>query len=95
MNKFKLENYNLFSSDNMDLISELLDTKIDSLRNIKRYKELEKEMFELSDSIYNSLPDNKKEKLEKLTFILGEMEAYSNTLLYALGIKFGIDIGKL
>lgn len=93
MNDYKKQY--LLSGEHITEISSILDSHIRSLRKIKRFKELEKEMFELSDSIYSSLPDDKKEEIEKLIFVMGEMEAYTNTLLHSLGIKFGIELKKL
>ena len=96
MKKNDSKNQYLLSEEHISEVSSILDSHIHSLRKIKRFKELEKEMFDLSDIIYKKLEKKEdQEKFEKLSYNLGEMEAYTNALLYSLGIKYGIELKKL
>ena len=52
-------------------------------------------MFDLSDIISKKLEKEDQEKFDKLSYVLGEMEAYTNALLYSLGIKYGIELKNL
>ena len=85
----------LLSEEQLSDVSNILDSHIHSLRKIKRFKELEKEMFDLSDIISKKLEKEDQEKFDKLSYVLGEMEAYTNALLYSLGIKYGIELKNL
>ena len=85
----------LLSEEQVSDVSNILDSHIHSLRKIKRFKQLEKEMFDLSDIISKKLEKEDQEKFDKLSYVLGEMEAYTNALLYSLGIKYGIELKKL
>lgn len=85
----------LLSEEQLSDVSNILDSHIHSLRKIKRFKQLEKEMFDLSDIISKKLEKEDQEKFDKLSYVLGEMEAYTNALLYSLGIKYGIELKKL
>ena len=85
----------LLSEEQLSDVSNILDSHIHSLRKIKRFKQLEKEMFDLSDIISKKLEKEDQEKFDKLSYILGEMEAYTNALLYSLGIKYGIELKNL
>jgi len=85
----------LLSEEQLADVSNILDSHISSLRKIKRFKELEKEMFDLSDIISKKLEKEDQEKFDKLSYVLGEMEAYTNALLYSLGIKYGIELKNL
>lgn len=95
MKKNDNENKFIFSEEHLLEVSNILDVNFQTLRKIKRFKELEKEMFEISDFIYKKLPKEDKEKFEKLSYIQGEMENHTNALLYSLGIKYGIELQKL
>ena len=85
----------LLSEEQVSDVSNILDSHIHSLRKIKRFKQLEKEMFDLSDIISKKLEKEDQEKFDKLSYVLGEMEAYTNALLYSLGIKYGIELKNL
>lgn len=85
----------LLSEEQLSDVSNILDSHIHSLRKIKRFKQLEKEMFDLSDIISKKLEKEDQEKFDKLSYVLGEMEAYTNALLYSLGIKYGIELKNL
>ena len=85
----------LLSEEQHSDVSNILDSHIHSLRKIKRFKQLEKEMFDLSDIISKKLEKEDQEKFDKLSYVLGEMEAYTNALLYSLGIKYGIELKNL
>lgn len=85
----------LFSEEQLSDVSNILDSHIHSLRKIKRFKQLEKEMFDLSDIISKKLEKEDQEKFDKLSYVLGEMETYTNALLYSLGIKYGIELKNL
>lgn len=85
----------IFSEEHLLEISNILDVNFHTLRKVKKFKNLEKEMFELSDIIYKKLPKEEQAKFERLSYILGEMENYTNALLYSLGIKYGIELQKL
>ena len=85
----------LLSEEQLSGVSIILDSHIHSLRKIKRFKQLEKEMFDLSDIISKKLEKEDQEKFDKLSYVLGEMEAYTNALLYSLGIKYGIELKNL
>lgn len=85
----------LLSEEQLSDVSNILDAHIHNLRKIKRFKQLEKEMFDLSDIISKKLEKEDQEKFDKLSYVLGEMEAYTNALLYSLGIKYGIELKNL
>lgn len=85
----------LLSEEQLSDVSNILDSHIHSLRKIKRFKQLEKEMFDLSDIVSKKLEKEDQEKFDKLSYVLGEMEAYTNALLYSLGIKYGIELKNL
>ena len=85
----------LLSEEQLSDVSNILDSHIHSLRKIKRFKQLEKEMFDLSDIISKKLEKEDQEKFDKLSYVLGEMETYTNALLYSLGIKYGIELKNL
>jgi len=95
MKKNDTEIQYLLSEEQLSDVSNILDSHIHSLRKIKRFKELEKEMFDLSDIISKKLEKEDQEKFDKLSYVLGEMEAYTNALLYSLGIKYGIELKNL
>ena len=85
----------LLSEEQLSDVSNILNSHIHSLRKIKRFKQLEKEMFDLTDIISKKLEKEDQEKFDKLSYVLGEMEAYTNALLYSLGIKYGIELKNL
>ena len=95
MKKNDTEIQYLLSEEQLSDVSNILDSHIHSLRKIKRFKQLEKEMFDLSDIISKKLEKEDQEKFDKLSYVLGEMEAYTNALLYSLGIKYGIKLKDL
>ena len=95
MKKNDNKNQYLLSEEQLSDVSNILDSHIHSLRKIKRFKQLEKEMFDLSDIISKKLEKEDQEKFDKLSYVLGEMEAYTNALLYSLGIKYGIELKNL
>lgn len=95
MSKHSMENSIIFSSENLEIVSELLDEKIEILKNIKDYKKCQKEISRISNTFYKTMKKADIELFEKYNYILSKMENYSNTLLYSLGIKYGIDISKL
>ena len=95
MKKNDTEIQYLLSEVQLSDVSNILDSHIHSLRKIKRFKQLEKEMFDLSDIISKKLEKEDQEKFDKLSYVLGEMEAYTNALLYSLGIKYGIELKNL
>lgn len=95
MKKNDAEIQYLLSEEQLSDVSNILDSHIHSLRKIKRFKQLEKEMFDLSDIISKKLEKEDQEKFDKLSYVLGEMEAYTNALLYSLGIKYGIELKNL
>jgi len=95
MKKNDTEIQYLLSEEQLSDVSNILDSHIHSLRKIKRFKQLEKEMFDLSDIISKKLEKEDQEKFDKLSYVLGEMEAYTNALLYSLGIKYGIELKNL
>ena len=95
MKKNDAEIQYLLSEEQLSDVSNILDSHIHSLRKIKRFKQLEKEMFDLSDIISKKLEKEDQEKFDKLSYVLGEMEAYTKALLYSLGIKYGIELKNL
>ena len=95
MKKNDTEIQYLLSEVQLSDVSNILDSHIHSLRKIKRFKQLEKEMFDLSDIISKKLEKEDQEKFDKLSYVLGEMETYTNALLYSLGIKYGIELKNL
>lgn len=86
---------NLFSQNNLDNVNYILEDKITILENNTKYAKMYNEMNTLYDNLAKKLPKTDLENMEKIFYLHGEMESYTNTLSYFLGIQFGKDIMSL
>ena len=86
---------NLFSQSNLDNVNYILEDKITILEKDTKYSKLYNKMNTLYDNLTQKLPKEDVETLEKIFYLQGELELYTNTLTYFLGIQFGKDIMSL
>lgn len=86
---------NLFSQNNLDNVNYILEDKITILEKDTKYSKLYNKMNTLYDNLTQKLPKEDVETLEKIFYLQGELELYTNTLTYFLGIQFGKDIMSL
>lgn len=94
MNNKKRYN-SIFSKDNLENINFILEDKIKLLNNEKRYKKISEEITSIYESLESKFSDEDVKKLERLFYLHGESELYTNTLAYFLGVKLGQDIMSL
>ena len=86
---------NLFSQSNLDNVNYILEDKITILEKDTKYSKLYNKMNTLYDNLTQKLPKEDVETLKKIFYLQGELELYTNTLTYFLGIQFGKDIMSL
>lgn len=85
----------LFSENHLFEVSNVLNAHYHSLEQLEEFKELEDEMLRITDILFEKLSQEDQETFRKLSLIQGELESYTNALLYSLGIKYGIELKKL
>lgn len=85
----------LFSENHLFEVSNVLNAHYHSLENVEEFKKLEDEMLKLTDILFEKLSKEEQETFRKLSLVQGEIESYTNALLYSLGIKYGIELKEL
>lgn len=85
----------LFSQTNLENINFVLEDKMEILEKNIDYQKITNELNTIQEELESSLSKEDAEKLNRITYLYGEMELYTNTLAYFLGIKFGEDISSL
>lgn len=85
----------LFSENHLFEVSNVLNAHYHSLENVEKFKKLEDEMLKLTDILFEKLSEEEQETFRKLSLVQGEIESYTNALLYSLGIKYGIELKEL
>ena len=85
----------LFSENYLFEVSDVLNAHYHSLEQLEEFKKLEDEMLKLTDVLFLILSEEDRETFRKLSLIQGELESYTNALLYSLGIKYGIELKKM
>lgn len=84
----------IFSDTNLENVNFILEDKMKMLDNEKRYVKISEEITYIYESLENKYPNDVK-ALERLFYLHGEVELYTNTLSYFLGVKFGQDLMSL
>ena len=85
----------LFSENHLFEVSNVLNAHYHSLENVEKFKKLEDEMLKLTDILFEKLSEEEQETFRKLSLVQGEIESYTNALLYSLGIKYGTELKDL
>lgn len=90
-------NLNEFLNENMlDFINSILESNYSLLLQYPQYKKLDKELKKLQNQLEIKVPKDKDDKLlEKYMKTIYDMQNYECSILYHLGMKFGINIQKL
>ncbi len=78
----------LFDKETVKHISNLVEDKIELLKDVKDFKEKEKMLSIYMDEIDEELPENLKEKFDDIIRLMYQLEQYYFTLAYMLGSKY-------
>ena len=85
----------LFDTDTVSCINQLVDSKADLLKNQKDFKEKD-ELLALSlDNFEKELSKEQKEKFDQVIKLMYQVEEYYIVLAYSLGMKYGENLEKM
>lgn len=84
----------IFSQDDLDFVSNLIDTHNHILMENEDYKKLNDKIFDISEQI-EKLPENVKNLFRDYHFNLQQSYNYEFSLLYNLGLKKGFEIKEI
>ena len=85
----------LFDKEMVENISNLVESKMKILKDVKDFKEKDKKLSFCMEELDNSLPEELKEKFDDVMRLTYQVENYYFTLAYLLGSKYGEKKSKI
>ncbi len=89
----KLENF--FDKDTVENISNLVESKMNILKDIPDFKEKDRKLASYMEEIDENLPEDMKEKFDEMVRLNYQLEDYYFTLAYLLGSKYGKSLENI
>ena len=85
----------LFDTDTISYITQLVESKSNLLNEIKDFKEKDKMLSLSMEALENELSKENKDKFDKIIKLMYQVEEYYIALAYSLGTKYGNNIEKI
>ena len=86
---------NFFDKDTVENISNLVESKMNMLKDIPDFKEKDKLFSANMEELDKKLPEDLKEQFDEIVRLNYQIEDYYFTLAYLLGSKYGESMGKI
>ncbi len=84
-----------FENGDYKFIMNLIDKKMEILKNIKEFNEQYAKLYDCIDELQIILDDKQKEKFNEIITLFYNTEEYYISLAYSLGVKYGKDLEKI
>ncbi len=85
----------LLDENVIDFINSILDRHYYLLLQAPEYKKLDRKLADMEEELKSSISDDTKLLLDKYKDTIYKMNVYECSIIYYIGIKFGINIQKL
>lgn len=89
------ENIEFLENGDYKLVMELINKKIEILKQNEEFNNKYTRFFDVMDEIELYLNDNQKEKFNEIVSLFYSLEEYYVAFSYSLGIKYGQDLSKI
>ncbi len=86
---------NLFDKETVETISELIESKMYILNNVKDFHDKDEMLANASEKFEETLSNDLKKQFDKLMLLNYQVEDYYFTLAYFLGRQHGEQITKI
>ena len=91
-----MENFDeLFDKDFVENISNLVEDKMKLLKDVKDFREKDKELSNQMEELDGMLPEELRDKFDDVVRLTYQLEDYYFTLAYLLGSKYGEKKSKI
>lgn len=86
---------NFFKSTDYKYISNFIENKINELRKIEEYNNLDQKNISLANKLEESLNEDQKNTFEEYLKTIYELEEFYFAFAYSIGVKYGKDLENL
>ena len=85
----------LFDTDTITYVAQLVESKADILRNEKDFMEKDKILALSIEDFEKELTKEQKDRFDKVIKLMYQVEEYYIALAYSLGTKYGENLEKM